>query len=64
MKIEYPCLMQNKETNEVVLFTSEQTGRIVVPTDKANRALGYLSRVWVMNWFEPFEGELSIRMDK
>lgn len=61
-KIEYPCIMKSKNTNNIVLF--EQAGKGTVlkigKTPTAN-CVGEISYDVAMSHFELFTGKITLR---
>jgi hypothetical protein len=56
---KYPYFGISDE-GQIVLFTSEQKGVLVVPHDKSSFKAGYSCGSWVEENFEPFYGTIKI----
>ena len=59
--IEYPCLMQWKSGDLLVLFTSYTKGTVVFEGD--GHSMGYYSNSWQHGNFKPFKGKLVLSND-
>ena len=56
----YPCLM--KGDNCVVLMHEERKGMIVCGSDHPH-GVGHYHNDWSMNYFTPFNGEITLSND-
>ena len=59
--IEYPCLMQWKCGDLLVLFTSYTKGTVVF--EDAGYKVGYYTNDWQYMNFKPFKGKLVLSND-
>lgn len=59
MSHDYPLLLENKEYGIVVLFTANRIGTAVY-SGASEKPLGYYSKGWKMDYFEPYYGAVSI----
>lgn len=60
--IKFPCLMRYNKGNKdfVVLFTENKIGTVVYKEPTCEWELGLYSNRWVMEYFEPFVGEIIL----
>ena len=59
--IQYPCLMQWKHGDLLVLFTSYTKGTVVFEGD--GHPVGHYSDNWQFGNFNPFKGKLVLSND-
>ena len=55
----FPCLMKGTSTNCIVLFIASRKGA-VVHSGYSEWSEGYISAEWVMEYFEPFYGTITL----
>ena len=61
---KFPLLMISRESGNVVLFTKNGYGTILMATTKEKEhQLGYFSNCWNMDYFRPFNGEITLTND-
>jgi hypothetical protein len=60
-EITYPCLMQSKYNELIVLFHSEGRGMVVRPNKDFNESSDI--RGWNMDNFKPFHGTITLQND-
>ena len=56
----FPCLMQSKITDNIVLFTSATEGTLISVGQNTNHALGQHKGDWWENNFKPFSGSICL----
>ena len=59
-KIVYPCLMESKDSQSIVLFSGEGHGTIIVAGEWNDSSCGEFDIDWDMDRFIPFEGNLIL----
>lgn len=58
-ELEFPCLMKHTKSKQIVLFERHGIGTRL--NSEANELIiGYHSKNWYMDEFEPFTGTLSL----
>jgi hypothetical protein len=55
----YPCLKTNN-LGMIILFTSENTGTVIVKDNLSIWSLGYYSTAWNETSFKNFQGSITI----
>lgn len=58
-EIKYPCLMEGKLTNMVVLFIAPRDGTVVYTGDSIWNE-GFYTNTWHMDSFTPFNGTITL----
>ena len=59
--IKFPCLMRDRRDGAIVLFSKEGRGAVV--GDGAQDKAGVIRDSWTMDYFEPFEGTITLSKD-
>lgn len=59
---DFPCLGKHNETDEVVLFSSDKRGIVLIPSFRYG--LGRIAFDWEMTNFTPLKGETIIKFTK
>jgi len=55
----FPCLMKGTESNCIVLFIGPRKGT-VVHSGNSQWSEGHNSAEWIMEYFEPFHGTITL----
>lgn len=59
-EIKYPCLMRSKDSGCIVLFTERETGVCLYEGRSNICFIGEHYNKWNVNYFEPFNGTLTL----